>query len=228
MAQSPTKGTYHYQWWDLIEPSLVGYFEKTRQWLLDQTRIPNLILEIDSLTPKFEGLLRDLLQLAGAPTFQPKKQDRSLTEEMYIGRLLYTDDMKRLFVEDDLFFLQFLFSEDSGYDLRNRVAHCLMLAEDYGIQYMHLLLLALLKLSKYDFAQADEFIRTRHSLTFHRATCRMVTRIAPKDRVALSVSDAAQRKKYRPCGLCNPDHTEEARKTRIDGRETQPVLVTRF
>jgi len=229
MAQSPTRGTYRYRWWDLLEPGLVGYFEKTRQWLLDGMRVPNLMLEIDSLTPKFEGLLRDLLQLAGAPTFQPKKQDHSLTEEMYIGKLLRMDDViKRLFEEDDLFFLRFLFSEDGGYDLRNKIAHCLMLAEDYSIQYMHLLLLALLKLSKYDFAQADEFILTRHSFTFHRTNCRMVTRIAPKDRATLSVSDAAQRKKYKPCGLCNPDHSEEAHETRIDGRETQPILVTRF
>jgi methylphosphotriester-DNA--protein-cysteine methyltransferase len=103
-----------------------------------------------------------------------------------------------------------------------------MLAEDYSIQYMHLLLLALFKVSKYDYAHADEFIRTRNGLTYHRATCRMVTRIALKDRVALSVNDAAQRKKYRPCGLCDPDHAEEARNARIDERETQPVLIARF
>ena len=64
------------------------------------------------------------------------------------------DDATHIFTEDDLLFLRFLLTEDSGYDLRNRIAHCLLLADDYSMHYMHLLLLALLKLSRYNLRQA--------------------------------------------------------------------------
>ncbi len=153
-AQSPTKGKYRYRWWDLLEPSLAGYLGKMRQWLADQTRIPNLVLEIDSLTLKFEGLVRDLLQRGGTPTFQRKRHDSDLTEEKYVGNLLSTNDARHVFTEDDHLFLRFLLTEDNGCDLRNRIAHCLLCADDYHIEYMHLLLLALLRLSKYDLTPA--------------------------------------------------------------------------
>jgi len=149
-GQSPTKGRRHYRWWDLLEPSLIGYFEKAKQWLTDPSHVPNLIVEIDSLTMKFEGMLRDLLRRSGVPTFQQKRQDHGLTEEKYVGKLLDTEDAKRIFSGDDLLFLQFLLTEDTGYDLRNRIAHCLLLPDDYSICYMHLLFLALLRLSTYD------------------------------------------------------------------------------
>ncbi len=105
-GQSPTQDMYRYRLWDMLEPSLSGYFEKTKQWLLGRTNAPNLILEIDSLTLKFEGLLRNLLQLDDVPTFKQKRHGGSLAEERYIGNLLdkYKDAMKRLFFKTTCYF----------------------------------------------------------------------------------------------------------------------------
>jgi len=49
------------------------------------------------------------------------------------------------------YFLKFLLVEKAGYNLRHKVAHSLMLFQEYNINYMHLLILAILKLGKYDF-----------------------------------------------------------------------------
>lgn len=82
-TKSPTHRTHQYRWLDLLEPSLCGYLSKVLQRLQDETSVPNLVLEIDSLTLKFEGMLRDLLRLAGVPTFRQKsdRQGRTTTEE---------------------------------------------------------------------------------------------------------------------------------------------------
>jgi hypothetical protein len=206
---------------------LDSYFGKTLRWLRDGTNTPNLVLEIDSLTLKFEGLLRDLLGLAGVATFRLKSQDRSLTEERYVGDLLYKKEMRYLFGEDDLFFLQFLLSEDDGYDLRNRVAHCLILAEDYHIDYMHLLVLALLKLAKYDLAQNNEIVASRAGSRFHLASCNLVRRILVKNRKALPNSRTASKKGYAACRVCKPEHPEPAKHPRTETSGTQHVLVVR-
>ncbi|MBL7189883.1 MAG: DUF4209 domain-containing protein [Phycisphaerae bacterium] len=147
--KSPTHGTRQYRWLDLLEPSLGGYTSKVLQSLRDGTRVPHLVLEIDSLTVKFEGILRDLLRIAGVPTFRPKsdRKGRTTTEEKHIGELLYDKSIGSLFEENELFFLRFLLVEKSGYNLRARIAHSLMLAEDYHLDYAHMLVLALLMLA---------------------------------------------------------------------------------
>lgn len=229
-GQSPTRDMYRYRLWDILEPSLVGYFEKTRQWQLGHTSEPNLILEIDSLTLKFEGLLRDLLRLDDVPTFKQKGQGDGLAEERYIGNLLdkHKDAMKRLFSQDDLLFLQFMFSEASGYDLRNRIAHCLMLAKDYSIDYMHLLLLALLRFSKYDLIQMDELIVSSQGDKFHWASCVTVRKIEPKNRITLISVEASQRERYKPCCLCKPIQSESKQDLGKDKHGRQKVLIIRL
>jgi len=226
-VKSPTHGMRRYRWLDLLEASLDSYFGKTLRWLRDETDTPNLVLEIDSLTLKFEGLLRELLGLAGVATFRLKRQDRSLTEERYVGDLLYKKEMRHLFGEDDLFFLRFLLSEDAGYDLRNRVAHCLILAEDYSINYMHLLLLALLKLAKYDLAQNNEIVTSRDGSAFHLASCMLVRRILVKNRIALPNSRTASKKGYAACRVCKPEHPKPAKYPRTKTSGTLHVLVVR-
>lgn len=226
-VKSPTHGMRRYRWLDLLEASLDSYFGKTLRWLRDGTNTPNLVLEIDSLTLKFEGLLRDLLGLAGVATFRLKRQDRSLTEERYVGDLLYKKEVRHLFGEDDLFFLRFLLSEDAGYDLRNRVAHCLILAEDYSINYMHLLLLALLKLAKYDLAQNNEIVASRDGSAFHLASCMLVRRILVKNRIALPNSRTASKKGYAACRACKPEHTGPKKHPKTNTHSTQYVLVVR-
>jgi hypothetical protein len=46
--------------------------------------------------------------------------------------------------------------EKAGYYLRHKIAHSLMIANEYGIDYSHLLFLILLKIGMFDFKKKEE------------------------------------------------------------------------
>ena len=150
--------TIKYNWLNLIAPSLHEYFLQMQYCFANPNYSPNLILSIDSLTLKIEGLIRDICQFSDVTTFYITKDNkgRGIAREKDIHALLYEEPTKRLFDEDDLLFFKFLLVEKAGYNLRHRVAHSLMLFQEYSINYMHLLILALLKLGKYDFVKKED------------------------------------------------------------------------
>ncbi len=109
------------------------------------------------MTP-YAFLIRDICRLSGVTPFFQTIDDkgRSIIREKDIHRLLYEDKMKDLFDEDDLLFFRFLLVEKAGYNLRHKVAHALMFLGDYNVNFANLLILALLKLGRYDFAEKKE------------------------------------------------------------------------
>jgi hypothetical protein len=155
--KTPSGETVEYNWLSLIAPSLYEYFHQMRYFLLNSRNYPNLVLSIDSLTLKIEGLLRDMCQFSGVATFYMTQDSkgRDITREKDIHALLYEDKIKQLFDEDDLLFFRFLLVEKFGYNLRHRVAHSLMLFQEYSIRYMYLLILVILRLGKYDFVRKE-------------------------------------------------------------------------
>lgn len=150
--------TIKYNWLNLIAPSLHEYFRQMQYYFASPNYLPNLILSIDSLTLKIEGLIRDICQFSGITTFYMTKDNkgRSIAREKDIHALLYEEPIKELFDEDDLLFFKFLLVEKAGYNLRHKVAHSLMLFQEYSVNYMHLLILALLRLGKYDFVKKED------------------------------------------------------------------------
>jgi len=150
--------TIKYNWLNLIAPALHEYFLQVHYYFTHPNCSPNLVLSIDSLTLKLEGLIRDICRFSGITTFYMTKnsKDRSIAREKDIHALLYEEPIKRLFDEDDLLFFKFLLVEKAGYNLRHKVAHSFMLFQEYGINYMHLLILALLRLGKYDFVKKED------------------------------------------------------------------------
>jgi hypothetical protein len=139
-----------YSWIDLLAPSLHEYFAQM-EYCLASGKYPNLVLCIDSLILKIEGLLRDLCNLSGIVTFFQKKdqQGRTIYQEQDLNSLLHEEKMKELFGEDDLLFFRFVLVEKAGYNLRHRIAHSLILPQEYGVNYTHLLILSLLKVGKF-------------------------------------------------------------------------------
>jgi len=109
------------------------------------------ITAIDSLTLKFEGLVRDLAQLNGILTHNDTKDKagRTVTREKDLSQLLFDPRIAGLFTADDLLFFRFLFVEHSGFTLRHRVAHSLMLIEDYNFGILQLVFIAVMRLAKY-------------------------------------------------------------------------------
>lgn len=150
--------TIEYNWLNLLAPSLHEYFLQMHYYFLNPSTAPNLVLCIDSLVLKFEGLLRAICNFSGVTTFimTQDNKGRNIVREKDIHALLYEKPIRKLFDEDDLLLFKFLLVEKAGLNLRHKVAHSLMLFQNYSILYMHLLILTLLRLGKYDFVKEEE------------------------------------------------------------------------
>ena len=154
--QLPNNQTGQFNWIALIAPSLNEYFRQIDYFFADPTtNAPNFVLSLDSLTLKIEGLFRELCFLAGVGTSQQKQDwfNRNIVREKAITVLLRDDAIKKIIDRDDLLFFKFLLIEQLGFNLRNNIAHSLMPYQEYRLDYMHLVILALLRLGKYDFTQ---------------------------------------------------------------------------
>ena len=147
-----------YNWINLLAPSIHEYFAQMERLFLESTGRPNMVLGIDSLTLKIEGLLRDMCEFSGIATFyQTKdKKGRNIVREKDLHALLHEDKIKEMFDEDDLLFFRFLLVEQAGLNLRHRIAHSLLYFQEYSVDLMHLLILALLRIGKYDFVKESK------------------------------------------------------------------------
>ena len=145
-------------WLQLIAPALNDYFEQIEFYLLyPEHNQPNFVLCLDSLTLKIEGLFRELCRLSHVNTTYHRQDQagREIAREKDIDVLLREEVIQKLFDEDDLLFFKFLLVEKCGYNLRHDIAHTLLPFNQYHFNYMNLMILALLRLGRYDFVQEN-------------------------------------------------------------------------
>lgn len=135
-----------YKWISVIAPSVHEYFVQTESALKSSNYGPVYILPIDSLTLKFEGVLRDF-RLVNVSTTVTGKRD--VLREKYIEELLDDKKIQEYFDEDDLLLFKFLFVSKDGMNLRNNIAHSFFRFNNYNFQIMHLLICAFLRIGKY-------------------------------------------------------------------------------
>lgn len=143
-----------FNWLELLAPALNDFFSQLFFYYQNPQNIPNIVLAIDSLALKVEGILRDICELRNVPSFFQTKdaKGRLIMKEMDINTLLYDDLIKETLSEDDLMLCRFLLIDKAGYNLRNKVAHTLIRkADDYRIEYLLLLIVIILRLSKNDY-----------------------------------------------------------------------------
>lgn len=142
---------FPYNWLDLLAPSLFEYFFQM-DFHFNTKKYPNLVLCMDSLALKIEGLLRDLLLFSGVITFYSTQDNkgRTIYREKDINWLLHEEKVKDLFDPDDLLLFKFVLVEKGGYNMRHKIAHSLISREDYQIDIVHLLLLILLRIARYE------------------------------------------------------------------------------
>jgi hypothetical protein len=139
-----------FNWLGLIAPSIFHYFNQIDAMLKYPGYRPDFTLAIDSLSLKIEGLLRELCELNGIiPFYMVEESGTNVSREKDINNLLRDEKLLGFITEDDLFFLKFLLIEKVGFNLRNDVAHALLPNDGYTLGYMHLLIIAVLRLSKY-------------------------------------------------------------------------------
>lgn len=149
--KSPSGNEVVHNWLDQVSPSLFEYFYQIDHSIQSGTKYPNLVLCIDSLTLKLEGILRDICTITKIPTFYQVKdrKGRDVTREKDINALLHEDKVVELLPIDDLQFLRYVLVEKMGFNLRHKVAHCLLNRNEYVLEYIHLLILCLLKLGNF-------------------------------------------------------------------------------
>jgi len=139
--------TLKYRWVSLMAPSLHEYFLQTESALKSGNPYTTYIMPIDSLTLKFEGVLRDFCGLIGVSTTITGKGN--VLREKYIEDMLADKEVKKYFDEEDLLFFNYLFISKEGMNLRNNIAHSYYRPHNYSLHKMHLLICAFLRIGKY-------------------------------------------------------------------------------
>jgi len=139
----------HYNWISLLAPAIEDYTVQINIYFKNDKYRPNFVLCIDSLTLKIEGLLRDFFthQNISTSTF---RQD-GIVREKDLNELFAEPKMMEFFSEDELKFLRFLLIEQTGYNLRHRIAHSFLYSQQYAIDYMNYLIIAMLRVCQYNF-----------------------------------------------------------------------------
>jgi hypothetical protein len=138
-----------YNWLAGITPAILDYFRQVELFMVNPD-YANFILCVDSLVLKIEGIVRDLCRFNGIITSKIDKNNKLIKKEKDINELLNEEKLKEVLSIDDILFLKILLIEQSGYNLRNRIAHSLIEPYDYSIETANLLLLAILRLLKYE------------------------------------------------------------------------------
>lgn len=124
------------------------YFGLIEMAMTNSRFVPSFQLCIDSLSLKIESLLRGFAKLNAIPTKKCKRRNGQMVlEEMNLDDLLRSIELSATLGEDIVLFLQWLLVEQGSMRLRHRVAHGTLSFREYSIEKVHLLFVALLRLS---------------------------------------------------------------------------------
>lgn len=143
-----------YQWLEHIEQPIISYFDKLQKYIIDSNFRLTFINEVDSLTLKIEGILRDIIEFSPIKNFQVRKLDkdknnRQISKWKTINELLWDPLIFKILKDDDIWFMRYFLTD--YLDVRNNIAHCLALSpyQDQYYKSFEWLLIILLRLSKY-------------------------------------------------------------------------------
>lgn len=150
---NPDEKDYSFRWIDFILPPLKLFFEQSEKDIENSTHTPEgYILAIDSLTMKFEGVLRDFSNRIGAQIIE---SDETKTEQRIdFDKLFDNEKFKAVIPVDDIALFKFLFTR-RGINLRNNIAHSFYAPKDYSVSIVWLLICAFLKLGNYEFKKSS-------------------------------------------------------------------------
>jgi len=139
-----------YTYSNMINILLAEYFKIFDKHLsFIELKHTDFFMLIDSMTLKLEGLIRELFTLKNYPTIVPNNEEGTAKEKDLNG-LLHDENIKTFLDDDELMFYKYLFIEQEGVNLRNRIAHSLFFEQEYDMGLTHLIVLALLRLFKFN------------------------------------------------------------------------------
>lgn len=135
-------------WLTMLAPGIHNLFAQFEMSvLLNDSKINNFILTVDSLTLKFEGVLRDFILLSNGTT--TKMKDGELKEQL-LDELLNNPKIIEYFSDRDIELFKYTFTS-KGRNIRNNVAHSFYQYSNYTLQTALLIFLCILRLGKYQF-----------------------------------------------------------------------------
>jgi hypothetical protein len=143
---------YTEDWLDILAPAITEFFVQVLAWKNSNYYRPSFVLAIDSLTLKFEGILRDFFQTVGITTVVKREHKM---QEAYINQLLDNEELKNYFNENDITLFNYLFVSENGQNLRNNIAHCFYFSNDYNLNRILLLIAALLRITKFNYKKVQ-------------------------------------------------------------------------
>lgn len=144
------------KWVDVLRPGIRAYLtslEEVKNNNGEEAR-NNLILAIDSLTPKIEGIIREFYETIGKSVDKVKTErgGKQVTEKKGLDELLRESYAEDIFGNDLLILMKYVLIELGGYNLRNNVSHALMFKENYLLIHAHWIFIILLRIGAYQFS----------------------------------------------------------------------------
>lgn len=133
-----------YTWISQIDFALKSFFSQCN--LLLKAKNADWRITIDTLSLKFEGILRDIIGLKCGSITKIDKNDN--TSEMLLDDLLRCNCFSEIFNEDDRNLFLYALT-NKGCNIRNYVAHSFYKPQDYTFNKAVLILLCVLRLAKF-------------------------------------------------------------------------------
>lgn len=136
------------RWLTLLQPGLYNFFSLFEyQSIHSKLNTDIYILSIDSLTLKFEGMIRDFIRIAGGTTVKIKN---GISEEMLLEEMLDHNVIKGTYDEAEIELFKLVFTRQ-GLNIRNDIAHAFYKTSDYSFKKISLILLCILRISRFKF-----------------------------------------------------------------------------
>ena len=139
---------------ELIVPAINYYFLERNLYLLYPNYYPHFVLTIDSLTLKLEGIIKILCKIFGIET--KETTDNNTVQDKSLNKLLNDEKLSEKMGQSNIFFLKYLLIDKCGLNIRNEAAHSLLALNEYNYVNATLLLVALLRLCKYNWTIIED------------------------------------------------------------------------
>lgn len=120
----------------IIERGVKAYFDK------------DLILACHLLIPQFEAAIRQIVFLKGGDILRASSDAKDGDEYKSLEGLLGADEIIELFTEDEVTYFKCLFTAKAGANLRNKLSHGLLSADQFDFVYADRILHAFMVLTR--------------------------------------------------------------------------------
>lgn len=133
-----------YTWYSLIHEGLLSFLNAFSNYI--QKRPYSYMLAIDSLTPKFESILRDIVDLSEGNRSEKRKQS---IRECLLDDLLNDPVLDKTFSNEDIYLFKQTFT-NNGLNIRNDVAHGFYIPMDYNFIKILQIMICIFRLIKFN------------------------------------------------------------------------------